>query len=345
MAEENTASPQSDEPQKAEIILYQSDGANVPVKVRYMQETFWLTQKEIAALFQVNVPAISKHLSNIYEEGELDQRATVSRMEIVQQEGNRQVKRNVDLYNLDAIIAVGYRVNSLQATRFRQWATSTLKEYIQKGYAINVERLKNGAPFGEDYFDELIAIIRDIRASERRVWQKLTDFFQECSFDYDKNSQTARDFFSTVQNKMHFAVTGHTAAEIIFDRADATKPHMGLTSWKGAPEGPIHSSDVDIAKNFLQQDEIETLNRLVTMFLDDAELRARDHVLTSMQDCADALDGFLTYNRREVLGTKGKRSQKQAKTKAIEEFSKFQKIQDASYKNDFEKELRQGNLK
>lgn len=193
MTEENTASPQSDEPQKAEIILYQSDGANVPVEVRYMQETFWLTQKEIAALFQVNVPAISKHLSNIYEEGELDQRATVSKMEIVQQEGNRQVKRNVDFYNLDAIIAVGYRVNSLQTTRFRQWATSTLKVYIQKGYALNVERLKNGAPFGEDCFDELIAIIRDIRASERCVWQKLTNTFQEWSFDYDKNSQTARD--------------------------------------------------------------------------------------------------------------------------------------------------------
>lgn len=270
--------------------------------------------------------------------------STCAKIALVQTEGKRQIKREVTIYNLDAIIAVGYRVNSLQATRFRQWATSTLKEYIQKGYALNVDRLKNGAPFGDDYFDELIAIIRDIRASERRVWQKITDIFQECSFDYDKNSQIARDFFATVQNEMHFAVTGHTAAEIIFDRADASKPHMGLTSWNGAPEGPIHSSDVDVAKNYLQQDEIETLNRLVTMFLDDAELRARDHVLTSMQDCADALDGFLKYNRREVLKTKGTRSQKQAKAKATDEFSKFQKLQDASYKNDFEKQLEQNNL-
>lgn len=342
MAEPKNTHAQSDEPQKAEIILYQSDGANVPVEVRYMQETFWLTQKEIAQLFDVDRTVVSRHLKNIFQTGELDEESTCAKIAHV---GSTGQTYSTALYNLDAIIAVGYRVNSLQATRFRQWATSTLKEYIQKGYALNVERLKNGAPFGDDYFGELIAIIRDIRASERRVWQKITDIFQECSFDYDKNSQTARDFFATVQNKMHFAVMGHTVAEIVFDRADASKPHLGLTSWKGAPEGLVHSSDVDIAKNYLQQGEIETLNRLVTMFLDDAELRARDHVLTSMQDCAEALDDFLKYNRRNVLGTKGARSQKQAKAKAIEEFAKFQKIQDASYKNDFEKRLEQGNLK
>lgn len=342
MTENKNADIQPDEPQKAEIILYQSDGANVPVEVRYMQETFWLTQKEISQLFNVDRTVISKHLKNIFQTGELDEESTCAKIAHV---GSTGQTYSTTLYNLDAIIAVGYRVNSLQATRFRQWATSTLKEYIQKGYALNVERLKNGAPFGDDYFDELITIIRDIRASERRVWQKITDIFQECSFDYDKNSQTARDFFATVQNKMHFAVTGQTAAEIVFTRADASKPHMGLTSWKGAPGGPVHSNDTEIAKNYLEQDEIETLNRLVTMFLDDAELRARDHVLTSMQDCAEALDSFLKYNRRNVLETKGTRTHAQAKTKASEEFAKFQKIQDASYKNDFEKELEQGNLK
>ena len=335
----------SDEPIKAEIILYQFDEVNVPVEVRYMNETFWLTQKEIATLFDVNVPAISKHLSNIFYEGELDEPSTVSNLEIVQTEGKRKVKRTVALYNLDAIIAVGYRVNSLRATRFRQWATATLKEYIQKGFVLNDEMLKNGAPFGDDYFDELLARIRDIRASERRVWQKITDIFQECSFDYDRNSETARSFYASVQNKMHYAVTGHTAAEIIMERADASKPHMGLTSWSGSPEGRIHSSDVEVAKNYLSEEEIEELNRLVTMFLDDAELRARDHILQSMQDCADALDGFLRYNRREVLDGKGERSGKQAKTKAHEEFRKFQAIQDASFKNDFERGLDEGGFK
>lgn len=337
--------PDSGEPIKAEIILYQFDDANVPVEVRYLNETFWLTQKEMAELFDVNVPAISKHLTNIFSEGELDERSTISNLEIVQAEGKRNVKRTVALYNLDAIIAVGYRVNSLRATRFRQWATATLKEFIQKGFVLNDEMLKNGAPFGDDYFDELLARIRDIRASERRVWQKITDIFQECSFDYDRNSETAHMFYATVQNKMHYAVTGHTAAEIIIERADATKPNMGLTSWKGSPNGRIHSSDTEVAKNYLSKDEIETLNRLVTMFLDDAELRARDHILQSMQDCADALDSFLQYNRQGVLDNKGERNSKQAKEKAHEEFKKFQAIQDASFKNDFERGLDEGGFK
>ena len=244
------------------------------------------------------------------------------------------------IYNLDAIIAVGYRVNSLKATRFRQWATATLKEYIVKGYVLNDDMLKNGAPFGKDYFDELIVRIRDIRASERRVYQKITDIFQECSFDYDKNSETARRFYATVQNKLHYAITGHTAAEIIAERSDAGKPSMGLTSWKGAPEGPIHSSDVTVAKNYLTYDEVETLNRLVTMFLDDAELRARDRVLTSMEDCERALDQFLRYNRREVLPHKGERTKRQADEKALREFAEFRKIQDRTYENDFEKEIK-----
>lgn len=330
----------SEEPIKAEIILYQFDDANVPVEVRYLNETFWLTQKEMAELFGTSSSNISMHLKNIFEEGELIQEDSLIKFRI--SEFN---KKPTNFYNLDAAIAVGYRVNSLRATRFRQWATATLKEYIQKGFVLNDEMLKNSAPFGDDYFDELLARIRDIRASERRVWQKITDIFQECSFDYDRNSETARSFYATVQNKMHYAVTGHTAAEIIMERADASKPNMGLTSWKGSPDGRIHSSDVEIAKNYLSEDEIETLNRLVTMFLDDAELRARDHILQSMQDCADALDGFLKYNRREVLDGKGERNSKQAKTKAHEEFRKFQAIQDASFKNDFERGLDEGGFK
>lgn len=209
-----------------------------------------------------------------------------------------------------------------------------------KGYVLNDDMLKSGAPFGKGYFDELIVRIRDIRASERRVYQKITDIFQECSFDYDKNSETARRFYATVQNKLHYAITGHTAAEIIAERSDAGKPSMGLTSWKGAPEGPIHSSDVAVPKNYLTYDEVETLNRLVTMFLDDAELRARDRVLTSMEDCERALDQFLRYNRREVLPHKGERTKRQADEKALREFAEFRKIQDRTYENDFEREIK-----
>lgn len=322
------------------VILYRSNELAVPVSVRYLRETFWLTQKEIAGLFGVNVPNISKHLRNVFDEGELDERSTISKMEIVQNEGARKVKRELTLYNLDAIIAVGYRVNSLKATRFRQWATAALRELITKGFVLDDEFLKNGSAFGKDYFDELLARIRDIRASERRAWLKITDIFQECSFDYDKNSDIAHAFYATVQNKMHYAVTGMTAAEIILDRADAKRPSMGLTSWKGSPEGRIHSSDVTVAKNYLYKDEIETLNRLVSMFLDDMELRARDHILTSMADCAEALDGFLAYNRRRVLQDQGHRTKKVADAKAREEFRKFQHLQDATYENDFEKEIK-----
>ena len=320
---------------RAEIVLYQADGANVPVSVRYMNDTMWLTQREMGELFGTTASNVSMHLKNIFAEGELAESDSVIKFRI--SEFN---KKPSNLYNLDAIIAVGYRVNSLKATRFRQWATDTLKEYIVKGYVLNDDMLKNGAPFGKDYFDELIVRIRDIRASERRVYQKITDIFQECSFDYDKNSETARRFYATVQNKLHYAITGHTAAEIIAERSDAGKPSMGLTSWKGAPEGPIHSSDVTVAKNYLTYDEVETLNRLVTMFLDDAELRARDRVLTSMEDCERALDQFLRYNRREVLPGKGERTKRQADEKALREFAEFRKIQDRTYENDFEKEIK-----
>ena len=328
-----------DDEVRAEIILYQSDGQDVPVQVHLMDDTLWMPQREIADLFETSQQNVSLHIRNIYETGELDEAATHKKILSVRKEGSREVRRELGFYNLDVIIAVGYRVSSLRATRFRQWATSTLREYITKGFVLNDEMLKNGRPFGKDYFDELLARIRDIRASERRVWLKITDIFQECSFDYDPNSRTARDFYATVQNKMHYAATGHTAAEIIMGRADASLPNMGLTTWKGAPEGRIHSSDVVVAKNYLREEEIDTLNRLVTMMLDDIELRARDGVLTSMEDCARAVDGFLEYSRRDVLRDKGERNRKQAHAKARAEFAKFQRAQDAAFENDFQKRV------
>lgn len=265
-----------------EIILYQIENTNICVNVIFENETFWMTQKAMAELFDVNVPAISKHLTNIYEEEELIKKLTVSKMEIVQKEGQRNVKRMQEFYNLDAIIAVGYRVNSKKATRFRQWATNTLKEYIIKGFVLNDEMLKNGKPFGKDYFDELLERIREIRASERRAYQKITDIFEQCSYDYDKNSDITKNFYAFVQNKLHFAVTGKTAAELIFERADSKKPSMGLTTWKDAPDGKVLKRDIGTAKNYLNEKELSRLNRLVTMFIDYAELMAEDEILMSM---------------------------------------------------------------
>jgi hypothetical protein len=239
---------EQDTMKNGEILLYDNGQDRAFVNVIFKDENFWLTQKAMAELFDVNVPAISKHLQNIYEEHELEQSATISKMETVQNEGERSVKRLLDFYNLDAIIAVGYRVNSKKATRFRQWATKTLKEYIQKGFVLNDEMLKNGRPFGKDYFDELLERIREIRASERRAYQKIADVFEQCSYDYDKNSETTRAFYSFVQNKLHYAVTGKTAAELIAERATPDSPTMGLTTWKGAPDGKILKSDVVVAK-------------------------------------------------------------------------------------------------
>ncbi|WP_300766377.1 RhuM family protein [uncultured Bifidobacterium sp.] len=235
---------------KAEIVLYQDEGSNVPVQVTYWNETFWMPQKGIADLFGVNVSTISKHLANIYAEKELEEDSTVSKKEMVRNEGGRTVRREITFYDLDAIIAVGYRVNSMQATRFRQWATGTLKEYVIKGFVLNDDMLKNGRPFGEDYFKELLQRVRDIRTSEKRFYVQICEIFQEISYDYDKDSPITRQFYQEVQNRFHFAATGHTAPEIINDRADAGKPHMGLTTWQGSPEGRIHSSDVTIAKNY-----------------------------------------------------------------------------------------------
>ena len=321
-----------------QIILYSIDNQKEFVNVVFRDETFWLTQKAMAELFDVNPQAITKHLMNIYEEGELDKNSTCSKMEQVQKEGSRNVTRNLDFYNLDAIIAVGYRVNSKKATKFRQWATQTLKEYIQKGFVLNDDLMKNGRPFGKDYFDELLERIREIRASERRAYQKIADIFEQCSYDYDKNSDTTKEFYSFVQNKLHYAVTGKTAAEIISERATLDSPTMGLTTWKGAPDGKIYKSDIVVAKNYLNQKEISRLNRLVTMFIDHAELMAEDEHLMSMQDWLTETDRFLTTTRREILEGKGKVSHAEAVRKVNEVYKEFRKKQDADYISDFDKE-------
>lgn len=257
---------------RGEILLYENGGEKEFVSVVFQDETFWLTQSGMAELFDCTADNISLHLKNIYAEEELDPAATTEKISVVRQEGSRQVRRTLEHYNLDAIIAVGYRVNSKKATRFRQWSTKTLKEYIQKGFVLNDEMLKNGRPFGRDYFDELLERIREIRASERRAYQKIADVFEQCSYDYDKNSETTRAFYAFVQNKLHFAVTGRTAAELIAERATLDSPTMGLTTWKGAPDGKILKSDVLVAKNYLNEKELSRLNRLVTMFIDYAEL-------------------------------------------------------------------------
>lgn len=325
--------------QEHEIVLYQVEDTNICVNVVFKDETFWMTQKAMAELFGVNVPAISKHLSNIFEEGELFKEATVSKMEIVQMEGNRKVKREPEFYNLDAIIAVGYRVNSKKATRFRQWATKTLKDYITKGFVLNDDMLKNGKPFGKDYFDELLERIREIRASERRAYQKITDVFEQCSYDYDKNSDITKAFYAFVQNKLHFAVTGKTAAELVYERVNAEKPAMGLTTWKDAPDGKILKRDISVAKNYLNEKELSRLNRLVTMFIDYAELMAEDEVLMSMQDWVEQTNQFLRNNRREVLEGKGKVSHDMAMKKAEKEYEIFRVKQDQEYVSEFDREV------
>lgn len=324
---------------QGEILLYSNGSDKEYVSVVFKDETFWLTQKAMAELFDVNVPAVSKHLQNIYEEQELSRDATISKMETVRQEGERQVKRTVDFYNLDAIIAVGYRVNSKKATRFRQWATKTLKEYIQKGFVLNDEMMKNGRPFGKDYFDELLERIREIRASERRAYQKIADVFEQCSYDYDKNSETTKAFYAFVQNKLHYAVTGMTAAELISERATLDSPTMGLTTWKGAPDGKILKSDTLAAKNYLNEKELAHLNRLVTMFIDYAELMAEDEQLMSMQDWLDETDRFLTNNRRKVLNSKGHISREAAAKKVGAIYEEFRKKQDAEYISEFDREM------
>jgi len=322
-----------------EIVLYQIDKTNICVSVFFREETFWMTQKAMAELFDCSTDNISLHLKNIFLEEELDEKSTTEFFSVVQKEGNRNVSRNVKCYNLDAIIAVGYRVNSKKATRFRQWATKTLKEYIIKGFVLNDDMLKNGKPFGKDYFDELLERIREIRASERRAYQKITDVFEQCSYDYDKNSETTKAFYAFVQNKLHFAITGKTAAELIYERADSEKPSMGLTTWKDAPDGKILKRDIGIAKNYLNEKELTRLNRLVTMFIDYAELMAEDGVLMSMQDWVDQTNQFLMNNRRKVLSGKGKVSHEAALKKAEKEYEVFRIKQDREYISEFDREV------
>ena len=319
-----------------QFLLYNMPDADGKVQVVIKGETLWCTQKAMAQLFGVGVPAISKHLKNIFDEGELAADSVISKMETTAADGKNYT---TTFYSLDAIIAVGYRVSSLKATRFRQWATKILNEYIKKGFAMDDERLKQGtAVFGKDYFRELLERVRSIRASERRIWQQITDIYAECSTDYDKNSPTTKDFYAMIQNRFHFAITGQTAAEIIYSKADHTKDHMGLTTWKNAPDGRVLKSDVSIAKNYLQEKEIRQLERAVTGFFDYIEdLIERENTFNMAQFSA-SVNEFLTFRRYQILPDKGKISAAQAKKKAEEEYDIFNKTQ--SIDSDFDKEIR-----
>lgn len=310
------------------------------VQVVIKDETIWCTQKAMAQLFGVGVPAISKHLKNIFEEGELSPEMTISKMETVINRGKRgEVNEFIDFYNLDAIIAVGYRVSSLKATRFRQWATTILNEYIRKGFAMDDERLKQGtAMFGKDYFRELLERVRSIRASERRIWQQITDIYAECCIDYDRNAKTTRDFYAMVQNRFHYAITGQTAAEIVYTKADHTKENMGLTTWKNAPDGRILKSDVSIAKNYLQEKEIRQLERTVAGYFDYIEDLIERENTFNMEQFAASVNEFLTFRRYQTLPDKGKISAAQAKKKAEDEYALFDPTQQID--SDFDKEVR-----
>lgn len=320
----------------AEFLIFQIEGKEGGVQVVYRDETVWCTQKAMAQLFEVGVPAISKHLNNIFAEGELRPASTVSKMEIVQVEGDREIKRQLDFYNLDAIISVGYRVNSTRATQFRQWCTFILRQFAIRGYVIDKKRMENGAFIGEDYFEHLLAEIREIRLSERRFYQKLTDIYAT-SIDYNRDAPTTRLFFKKVQNKMHYAVHGHTAAELIIDRANAEKEHMGLTTWENAPNGKIVKPDVSIAKNYLKESELEDMGRIVNSFLDLAEDMAKRHIPMTMEDWAKRIDKFLDLTNRPVLTDAGHVSAEQAKEYAETEFEKYRVIQDKIFQSDFDR--------
>lgn len=320
-------------------ILYSSPEEDVKVMALVKDETIWLTQKAMAELFDVNVPGISKHLKNIYEEGELSESATVSILETVQNENGRSVKRNVSFYNLDAIISVGYRVNSAKATKFRIWATGILKEYIKKGFVLDDERLKQGnAVFGKDYFKELLERVRSIRASERRIWQQITDIFAECSIDYDKDSEITKKFFATIQNKFHYAITGQTAAEIVYERADHKKEHMGLTTWKNSPSGRVLKSDVNIAKNYLSEKQIRQLERAVSGYFDYIEDLIEREIAFNMEQFAASVNEFLEFRRYDILDGNGKVSRDQADEKAFGEYEIFNRTQKID--SDFDKVIR-----
>ena len=326
-------------PNEIQYTLYSIDSEDIKVKGAIKDETIWVTQRGMAELFDVNVSAISKHLANIYAEGELSQPATVSKMEIVQTEGTRQVTRLIDFYNLDAVISVGYRVNSRRATQFRIWATGILKEFIKKGFVLDDERLKQGeSVFGKDYFRELLERVRSIRASERRIWQQITDIFAECSIDYDKDSPVTQEFYATVQNKFHYAITGQTAAEIVYSKADSSKEHMGLTTWKNSPDGRILKSDVTIAKNYLDEKQIRRLERAVSGFFDYVEDLIENERSFTMQQFADSINAFLEFRQYKILQGKGSVSRVDAERKAAEEYDIYNKTQKIT--SDFDKEVK-----
>ena len=322
-----------------EMVLYQTEEGDVAVDAYIKDESIWITQKSMAELFGVQTPDISKHLTNIYEEGEISKEATISKMEIVQNEGGRQVKRRPIFYNLDAIISVGYRVNSIKATNFRIWATKILKEYMTKGFVLDDERLKQGkTAFGKDYFRELLERVRSIRASERRIWQQITDIFAECSIDYTKDSEIAYHFYSTIQNKFHYAITNHTAAEIVYESADHEKEHMGLTTWKYAPDGRILKSDVSVAKNYLEEKQIRQLERAVTGYFDYIEdLIERENVFT-MKEFEESVNAFLEFRQYKILKDNGRISHKQAMDKANAEYEIYNKTQ--PIESDFDKTVK-----
>ena len=320
----------------AEFLIFQIENKEEGIEVLYQDETLWLTQKTMSILFDVDIRTINEHLKNIYSQGEVDKNTTIRKNRIVQKEGNRNISREVFIYSLDAIISVGYRVNSVRATQFRQWCTFILRQFAIRGYVIDKKRMENGSFINEDYFEHLLAEIREIRLSERRFYQKLTDIYAT-SIDYNLNAPTTRLFFKKVQNKMHYAVHGHTAAELIVERADAEKEHMGLTTWEKAPNGKIVKTDVSIAKNYLKEEELESMGRLVNAFLDLAEDRAKRHIPMTMEDWAKRIDKFLDSDDRPILNDSGKMSAEQAKDYAETEFEKYRIFQDCLFQSDFDK--------
>jgi len=323
----------------AEFLIFTGQAGEQSIEARYEDQTLWLSQKLIAELFGIDVRTVSEHLKNIFTSQELMPEATIRKFRIVQQEGQREVSRSVDFYSLDAIISVGYRVNSIRATQFRQWATGVLREFAIKGYVLDRQRMENGSFLGEDYFERLLAEIREIRLSERRFYQKITDIYAT-SVDYNKDAPTTKAFFAKVQNKLHYAIHNHTAAELIRKRADSSKPHMGLTSWAGAPEGKILKTDVAVAKNYLTKDELDSLGRIVNAYLELAEDRARRKIPMSMEDWSKRLDAFLEFDDREVLQNSGKISAKLAQTHAESEFEKYRIVQDCLFESDFDKAVK-----
>jgi hypothetical protein len=323
-----------------DILLYTDANGKVKIELIYDDETFWLSQRKMAELFDVESHTITYHLKEIYQSGELSAEATTRNFRVVQREGNRDVNRNIDFYNLDAIIAVGYRVNSHRATQFRIWSTATLKEFIIKGFVLDDERLKQGERFNKDYFNDLLERIREIRASERRFYQKITDIYKDCSIDYSANDQQTQNFYQTVQNKLEWAITGNTAPELIHGRANADLPNMGLKTWKNAPDGKILKSDVSIAKNYLTEKEIKELERIVSMYLDYAENQAERKIPMKMADWIQKLDAFLQFNEYEVLQDTGKISRAVADRLAFNQFEKFRVQQDHEFESDFDKAVK-----